>query len=66
MKKLLAICIVLGCATAQAQDAKYPTYRSPNQKQADYQRAQAARTYRPPTATVIWSPYYNCYDPYRL
>ncbi len=65
-KTLLAICVVLaGAGTAAAQDSKYPLYRSPNQKQADYQAAQAARN-DVPQRVIVRQPIYlnDCY-PYR-
>ncbi len=73
MKKLLAIAFVLTFAvTASAQNqrpgSKYPLYRSPDQKQADFQAAQQRQRYVAPTITIpqryYWDPYYGYGYPY--
>lgn len=55
MRTILAICMLIGCATiarGQEKESRFPLYRSPNQKQADYLRSQAGRRYIAPTVTI--------------
>ena len=71
MKTLFAIGAVLLFASAvEAQDRQFPPYRSPNQKQADYQRSQSVQRQLPRQVTsrqvfVQRPSYFDCYDPYR-
>lgn len=47
--------MLIGCAAiaqGQEKDSRFPLYRSPNQKQADYLRSQATRRYIAPTVTI--------------
>ena len=62
MRTALAVCLLIGCATiaqGQEESSPYPLYRSPNQKQADYLRSQAARRYVAPTVTIRQPGYYG-------
>lgn len=55
-------------AQGQETEQRFPPYRSPNQKQADYARSQAQQQYVPPTFTIPQPRYYGrrYFDPYGI